>query len=149
MRIKISVLLNIILILFLFSIIPFQKQNIGSRINIELVKVFDGDTVLAKIDDNIFKIRIFDIDCFEKSVGEHAQRQTKSFNKTQEEIVEGGLRAGEILERELKNKKLTFDFRGIDKYHRALGYIYADGQNISEIMLNSGYCFKYHKKIKI
>ena len=147
MKTKISIIINIILILFLCIIFPVQNEAQNGKI--ELVKVIDGDTIAAKIDDNIFKIRIFDIDCFEKSVGEHAQRQAKSFNKTQEEIVEGGLRAGEILERELKNKKLTFDFRGIDKYHRALGYIYADGQNISEIMLNSGYCFKYHKKIKI
>ena len=49
---------------------------------------------------------------------------------------------------ELKDKQITFEFKGIDKYNRALGYIYANNKNVNKRMLTTSYCHPYEKMTK-
>lgn len=129
----------IIFLLFLFVAPSFAKTKI------EVLKIYDGDTILAKIDSNIFRIRLIDIDCFEGTKSERAKWQAKKFKMSLDEIVEGGNIAGQILSQKLENKSVSFEFRGIDKYNRVLGYIYIDNRNINKEMLETPYCKVYKK----
>ncbi len=116
---------------------------------IKILKVYDGDTVLAEIYDkkydskNTFRIRLIGIDCLEGSKSERAEYQARKYNMSLDEVVSGGNIAGNILKSELKNKTITFEFKGIDKYSRALGIIYADNENINDKMLTTKYCMPY------
>lgn len=125
--------------MFFFAAPSFAKTKI------EVLKIYDGDTILAKIDSNIFRIRLIDIDCFEGTKSERAKWQAKKFNLTLDEIVEGGNIASQILSQKLKNKNVSFEFKGIDKYNRALAYIYIDNRNINKEMLEAPYCKVYKK----
>lgn len=129
-----------ILVVSLFLITPCF-----ANIQIEVLKVYDGDSILAKINNNIFRIRLIDIDCFEGSSGNRAKWQAKKYKISEAEVVKNGNLAKNILAQKLKNKKVYFEFRGIDKYNRALGYIYVENKNINKEMLNTGYCFEYIK----
>ena len=107
---------------------------------IEVLKVYDGDSILAKIDNNVFRIRLIDIDCYEGAISDRAKWQAKKFKKTVEEIVNGGNIAKDILEEKLKNNEVYFFFKGIDKYNRALGYLYIEKRNINNEMAQTKYC---------
>ena len=113
---------------------------------IEVLKVYDGDSILAKINNNIFRIRLIDIDCFEGATSDRAKWQAKKFKKTVEEIVAGGNIAKNILEEKLKNKEVYFSFQGIDKYNRALGYLYVENKNINNQMAQTKYCTYWKPK---
>ena len=132
---------NLFFVLFFLLItqISYAKQEI------EVLKVYDGDSILAKIDDNIFRIRLYGIDCFEGAKSDRAKWQAKKYKLSVEEIINGGNIAGEILKEKLKNKKVMFDFKGIDKYSRALGNLYVDNVSIEDEMLKTPYCFIYKK----
>lgn len=114
-----------------------------ARVEIDVLKVYDGDTILARIDDNVFRIRLIDIDCFEGKPSDRAKMQAKKHNLTVDEIVKGGNIAGDILRDELQGARVYFDFMGIDKYHRALGFLFVDGVNINQKMLENPYCHQY------
>ena len=128
---------KILLLLVLFATIRFPVFA-NSKINV--IKVYDGDSILAQIDDNIFRIRLIDIDCFEGTASSRAKWQAKKYKLSLDEIVQGGNIAGQILKDKLKNKEVFFEFKGIDKYNRALGILYADYKNINSEMLKTNYC---------
>lgn len=116
-----------------------------SGVEITVLKVYDGDSILARIEqsNSTFRIRLIDIDCFEGTYGTRAKYQARKFQKTEDEIVSGGNLAGDYLREALKNKKTYFEFLGIDKYNRALGVLYADRENINKKMLKNPYCSAY------
>ena len=113
---------------------------------IEVLKIYDGDSILAKIDNNIFRIRLIDIDCYEGTTSTRAQWQAKKFKKSIEEIVAGGNLAKGILEKKLKGKEVYFSFQGIDKYNRALGYLFVENRNINKEMVQRNFCTYWKPK---
>ena len=117
-----------------------------ANVQIKVLKVYDGDSILAQIKDNIFRIRLIDIDCFEGTPNERAKWQAKENKTTVEQINFGGNIARKILKEKIENKKLDFEFQGIDKYGRALGILYLNGVNINKEMLKSPYCSSYKKR---
>lgn len=131
--------------IFLIFLLLFTFAYANDKTPITVLKVYDGDSILAKIEqsNSVFRIRLIDIDCFEGTLGARANCQAKKFNLTPDEIVKGGNIAGEILKQELKDKKIYFEFLGIDKYNRVLGIIYADKENINQKMLKTNYCAPY------
>ena len=110
----------------------------NSKINV--IKIYDGDSILAQIDSNVFRIRLIGIDCFEGTSNTRAKWQAKKYKLSLQEIIEGGNIAGDILNQKLKNKEVFFEFKGIDKYNRALGILYIDKRNINNEMLKTNYC---------
>ena len=132
----------LLITLLLCSNLAFAKTKI------DVLKVYDGDSILAKINDNIFRIRLIDIDCFEGTDSNRAKWQAKKFKKSLNEIVAGGNLARNILENKLKNKEVYFSFQGIDKYNRALGYLYTDNRNINDEMAQTNYCTYWKPKNK-
>lgn len=99
---------------------------------------------MAKIDNNIFRIRLKGIDCFKGTKNKRAKLQSEKYNLPIDEIIQGGNIAGKILSQKLQNKEAFFEFQGIDKYNRALGIIYLDGLNINNEMLKTKYCKPYN-----
>ena len=130
-----------LLVLFIFCISMFNFAF--AKTKIEVLKVYDGDSILAKIDNNIFRIRLIGIDCFEGTKNKRIEKQSSKHNFSFEQIVKEGNIAGDILRVKLKGKKVFFEFAGIDKYNRALGHLYVGNRNINDEMLKTGYCFKY------
>ena len=58
MKIKISFILLIVFVLC-------SASYAASKTPVKIVKILDGDTIRAKINDNIFSIRLIGIDCYE------------------------------------------------------------------------------------
>ena len=130
-------------ILFIFCILFFVP--VFAHTKIDVLKVYDGDSILAQIDNNIFRIRLIDIDCFEGALSNRAKWQAKKHKMPVEKIIEGGNLAGEILSKKLEKQDVYFEFMGIDKYSRALGVLYVDERNINKEMLELPYCEVYRK----
>ena len=130
--------LLILFVLLIFAITPTYANT-----KIKVLKVYDGDTVLAQISDNTFRIRLIGIDCFEATPSDRAKWQAKKYNMTLDDVVSYGKLAGNVLKGKLAKKTAYFEFRGIDKYNRALGVIYADNVNINDELLKTPYCKVY------
>ena len=137
---------NFLIKLMFLTILIFSTCPAFSKSKVEILKVYDGDSALAKIDKNIFRIRLVGIDCFEGTAGKRAKYQARAFNKKESEIIEGGNIAGEILRGELRrsSNKAEFEFYGIDRYNRALGVLYVGKTNLNEKMLKTPYCAPYN-----
>ena len=136
MKIKISFIL---LIVFVFC----SASYAASKTPVRIVKILDGDTVRAKINDNIFSIRLIGIDCYETTSNNRAYRQAYNNNLTIGEVIKNGKFSKKYLINLYKNSNVqTFEFMGLDYYKRPLGVLYFDDVNINQKMLNHGGCLK-------
>jgi micrococcal nuclease len=97
----------------------------------KLAYVIDGDTFVATDNEIQFKVRIAGIDTPEKKQPLSQKATTK-------------------LESLLKNKTITFKKvgKGMDIYSRALGHVYANGENIGLIMIEEGLAYYYRPTCK-
>lgn len=133
-------------IIFLISTIT-TPTIADTRIPIEITKIYDGDTVEAKIDKNKpFKIRLIDIDCYETSKIHRAYKQAYCNHKSIDDVIAAGLDSKKYLQNLYDNNKSNgtyLEFKGIDIYGRALGILYFDTLNVNENLKNSGGCLNY------
>ena len=137
MKIKISFIL---LIVFVFCSASYAV----SKTPVKIVKILDGDTIRAKINDNIFSIRLIGIDCYETTPNNRAYRQAYNNNLTIDEVIKNGKFSKKYLINLYKNSNVqTFEFMGLDYYKRPLGVLYFDDVNINQKMLNHGGCLKF------
>lgn len=116
------------------------------RIPIEVVRIFDGDTIQGRIEKEEFSIRLVGIDCYETSDINRAYKQAYKNNLKIEEVLNRGVESKEFLEKLYKNNKnkgVYLDFKGVDKYGRALGVVYLGNINVNRELLNNGGCFEY------
>lgn len=137
MKIKISFIL---LIVFVFCSASYAV----SKTPVRIVKILDGDTIRAKINDNIFSIRLIGIDCYETTSNNRAYKQAYNNNLTIGEVIKNGKFSKKYLINLYKNSNVqTFEFMGLDYYKRPLGVLYFDDVNINQKMLNHGGCLKF------
>ena len=137
MKIKISFIL---LIVFVFCSASYAV----SKTPVKIVKILDGDTIRAKINDNIFSIRLIGIDCYETTPNNRAYKQAYNNNLTIDEVIKNGKFSKKYLINLYKNSNVqTFEFMGLDYYKRPLGVLYFDDVNINQKMLNHGGCLKF------
>lgn len=118
-----------------------------SRIPVEIVKISDGDTVVARIDKNKFKVRLIGIDCYETSKIHRAYKQAYQNNLSIDEVVNKGLDSKQYLEKlyaQNKNTQASIEFKGVDIYHRVLGVLYFDKLNVNDNLKLHGGCMVYH-----
>lgn len=116
------------------------------RTPVELVRISDGDTVVARIDKNEFKIRLIGIDCYETAKINRAYKQAYQNNLSIDEVVNKGLNSKRYLEElyaQNKNSKTTIEFKGLDIYNRVLGVLYFDKLNVNENLKLHGGCMMY------
>lgn len=137
--------LKIIFILIAIFLMPQISKANDNKIPVKIIKVIDGDTVLAQIDNNKFKIRLYGIDCFETSTDiARAYKQAYYNHFDINKVVFYGHQATKELNKYIQKKDIKFEFKGIDLYGRALGILYDDkNTNINECMLKTPYCFFY------
>lgn len=101
-----------------------------NKILANVLRVVDGDTIIAKVNGKIEKIRLIGIDTPE-SVHPDKSRNT-----------EAGIVASNFTKSELLNKDiyLEFDVQQRDKYGRLLAYVYyKDGIMFNKTLLENGY----------
>src|SRR5699024_8400389 len=130
MKIKISFILLIVFVLC-------SDSYAASKTPVKIVKILDGDTIRAKINDNIFSIRLIGIDCYETTPNNRAYKQAYNNNLTIGEVIKNGKFSKKYLINLYKKSNVqTFEFMGLDYYKRPLGVLYFDDVNINQKMLN-------------
>ncbi len=138
----INILKKVILLFLIFF--QINKVYADVKIPVEVVKFKDGDTIEVRIEKNTFSVRLIGIDCYETSKINRAYKQAYLNKITIEDVVKNGNLSKLFLESIYKKEEKVFlDFRGIDKYGRALGIIYFDKLNVNEILKTQGGCFVY------
>lgn len=100
-----------------------------TRYKVKFVKKIDGDTILVNFNNKELKVRYLLIDTPET---------VKQGVKVQKYGPEASELNGKLLSN-AKNVEIEFDvYQKEDKYHRALCYVYADGNSIQEQLLVAG-----------
>lgn len=120
-----------------------------TKIPIQLVKVYDGNTILVKIENEKFSVRLTGIDCYETRDINRAYKQAYQNNLKIDEVICKGKESKEYLEKLYENNKnnpICLDFKGIDKYGRVLGILYFDSLNVNNELIKNGGCLKYNYK---
>lgn len=135
----------LISILFLFAL-PLYADSLTP---ITITKIYDGDTVGARIEGEVFLVRLKGIDCYETMRISRAYRQAYEEKITIEEVVKRGERSKEYLSglfNKVGKDRIYFQFQGVDRYSRALGVLYFGRVNVNEEMINGGGCLVYEYK---
>ncbi len=116
----------IFLITTLFYLFSDKKDNSSKNEYVRVIKVFDGDTVLLRYNNEKIKVRLIGIDAPEmeqRPWGEKAKRHLEK-----------------ILRESKNNVKIEFDIQRYDRYERLLAYLWTpDGRLINEMILSDGY----------
>ena len=130
------------------SFILVAANDLDSIIKPDIVKVFDGDTILIRLKEGVVPVRLTGIDCSETKMNSHIYYQ-KNDSNTFEQIFKEGNLAKDKLEELVIGKDVYLELTGIDrKYGRFVGILYSsDWVNINKLMLRNGVCKKYiHEK---
>ena len=111
---------------YFFIVSTYESDN--EKEKIELVSCIDGDTAKFLIDGKEEKVRFLGIDTPEstnyvETYGKEASEYTCNLLKNANEIY---------LEYDVNSDKR-------DKYNRVLAWIFVDNNNLSELLLSSGY----------
>ena len=133
----------LIFVFLIYNILPVLADT---KIPIKIIKITDGDSLEAQINNNKFKIRLIGIDCYETCKIHRAYRQAYENNIPVDEVVACGKKSKEYLQELYDNnsdKEIQFDFKGVDKYVRSLLNLYFDYININQKLIEKGGCIKY------
>jgi len=107
-----------------------NEYNMGySRVECEVVRVVDGDTIIVKYNNKDERVRMIGIDTPE-SVHPNESKNTSEGIKTSEYTKDR--LSGKMVEIEL-------DVQERDKYGRILAYVYVDGKMYNKELLELGY----------
>ena len=134
---------NFFIVAFLLFV---ATQIVSAKSHIEVLNIYDGDTIQAKISKEKFVIRLKGIDCWESQENNHVYKQAKEKDTPLEKILENGLISKKFLKDLYKitpKNKIFFEFQGIDKYSRALGIVYFNKINVNKEMIKNGGCWAY------
>ncbi len=157
--------LLIFLLSFIFLSSCKKDSSLEGKVEANVIKVIDGDTLVVKIpkttfNDNQatlkdlrFNVRLIGVDTPESKENRRARLQAKENNTTVRVIVYLGRKAKEFTEGQLliekKNRKkiykkvyLEFDKEPQDHYGRLLAYVWLpDGRMLNELLVCEGYAF--------
>jgi micrococcal nuclease len=119
-----------------------EKDNFGSIAKAEFVKNYDGDTITVNIKGvhpligNNISVRIYGIDTPEIRSKESCEK-------------EKALKAKNLVYKILsKAKVVSLKEVKRDKYFRILAKVYADGVNLSKILIDKNLAYPYFGKTK-
>ncbi len=135
----------LISILFLFAL-PLYADSLTP---ITITKIYDGDTVQAEVEGEVFLVRLKGVDCYETMRISRAYRQAYEGGISVDEVVERGGKSKEYLSglfNQVGKDRIYFQFQGVDRYSRALGVLYFGRVNVNEEMINGGGCLVYEYK---
>ena len=114
---------------FLISaLLVSQVSNAEYLESLKIKKIVDGDTVHVFYQDEIYKIRLTEIDAPERD-------QPYGSNST------------EYLKVLLKEGRVDADISGTDRYGRKLGRLYWQGMDINRELVSAGYAWVYDQYV--
>ena len=96
--------------------------------NLEIKKVVDGDTVHVFYQDEVYKIRLTEID---------APERDQPYGSNSTEYLKGLLKEGRV----------DVDISGTDRYGRKLGRLYWQGMDINRELVSAGYAWVYDQYV--
>ncbi|WP_324824344.1 thermonuclease family protein [Sinanaerobacter sp. ZZT-01] len=133
---KITLILCILIVLITGKFVSgenvtkLEDEYTGNRILCDVIRVVDGDTFVATIDDKEEKVRLIGVDTPE-SVHPDKSKNTKAGELASEYVKD-------LLEDQ--TVQLEFDVQERDKYGRVLAYVYLeDGTFLNEKLILDGY----------
>ena len=116
-------------ILFLIgTLLVSQVSNAEYLESLKIKRVVDGDTVHVFYQDEVYKIRLTEIDAPERD-------QPYGSNST------------EYLKSLLKEGMVDVDISGTDRYGRKLGRLYWQGIDINRELVSAGYAWVYDQYV--
>ena len=112
--------------------IIFKPNYFQDGLKARVIEVIDGDTIVAEIDDELFKVRLIGVDTPETV---HPFQPVEEFGK----------QASDYLKGLLNNQTITlgFDESKMDKYNRLLAYVYFGNIFINADLIKNGYGYVY------
>ena len=110
------------------ALLVSQVSNAEYLENLKIKRVVDGDTVHVFYQDEVYKIRLTEIDAPERD-------QPYGSNST------------EYLKSLLKEGMVDVDISGTDRYGRKLGRLYWRGIDINRELVSAGYAWVYDQYV--
>ena len=118
-----------------------------------IIKINDGDTITALVNNETTKIRLLDVDCYETKKNVRAKFQQKYYELSVDEVLEKGKQSRKILKKLLKDHRyIRVEWEKRDSFGRILGKVYLDDIksagviDVNRYMLETGGCNKYLPK---
>ena len=105
-----------------------QVSNAEYLEGLKIKKVVDGDTVHVFYQDEVYKIRLTEID---------APERDQPYGSNSTEYLKGLLKEG----------KVDVDISGTDRYGRKLGRLYWQGKDINRKLVSGGYAWVYDQYV--
>ena len=115
-------------LIFIGALLVSQISNAEYLERLKIKKVVDGDTVHVFYQDELYKIRLTEIDAPERD-------QPYGSNST------------EYLKSLLKEGMVDVDISGTDRYGRKLGRLYWRGKDINRELVSAGYAWVYDQYV--
>ena len=116
-------------ILFLFSALLTSQVSYAEYLeSLKIKQVVDGDTVHVFYQDQVYKIRLTEID---------APERDQPYGNNSTEYLKGLLKEG----------KVDVDISGTDRYGRKLGRLYWQGMDINRKLVSAGYAWVYDQYV--
>ena len=115
-------------LIFIGGLLVSQVSNAEYLESLKIKRVVDGDTVHVFYQDEVYKIRLTEIDAPERD-------QPYGSNST------------EYLKSLLKEGMVDVDISGTDRYGRKLGRLYWRGKDINRELVSAGYAWVYDQYV--
>ena len=115
-------------LIFIGALLVSQVSNAEYLDSLKIKRVVDGDTVHVFYQDEVYKIRLTEIDAPERD-------QPYGSNST------------EYLKSLLKEGMVDVDISGTDRYGRKLGRLYWQGKDINRELVSAGYAWVYDQYV--
>ena len=133
----------------LFTILLVQSVSAHEFVA-TIIKINDGDTLTALVNNENTKIRLLDVDCYETGKNSNTKFQQKYYGLSVDEVLEKGKQSRKILKKLLKDHRyIRVEWEKRDSFGRILGKVYLDDIksagviDVNQYMLKTGGCNKY------
>ena len=135
--------------LILFTILLVQSVSAHEFVA-TIIKINDGDTLTALVNNEYTKIRLLDVDCYEIKKNKHAKALQQYYGLPYDEMISKGKQSRKILKKLLKDHRyIRVEWDKRDSFGRILGKVYLDDIksagviDVNQYMLKTGGCNKY------
>ena len=135
--------------LVLFTILLVQSVSAHEFVA-TIIKINDGDTLTALVNNEKTKIRLLDVDCYETGKNSNTKFQQKYHGLSVDDVLEKGKQSRKILKKLLKDHRyIRVEWEKRDSFGRILGKVYLDDIksvgviDVNQYMLKTGGCNKY------
>ena len=125
---------TIVFYAILFLII-FIKSLSAHEFIATIIKINDGDTITALVNNETTKIRLLDVDCYETKKNKRAHFQHKYYELSYDELIQKGKKSLKTLKKLLKNHRyVRVKWEKRDSFGRILGNVYLDDIKSADII---------------